>query len=238
MDDSTVTTAGSKMPSWCGIFSVWAHKKAGKDIGNWQMGKGVSAFGTIQQTTNPQAGDIGYIDQPFQHHCIIAKVEGSNVHSIDGNSGLYSEVKENVRPMSAYSGFFTAFGAGSAVHRKKIQRKGKGENATVPSTVEHSISSSKGKGESLPRNVQQSMGSAMGSDFSDIRVHTDHGASDMSDALDAQAFTHGKDIYFNKDKYNPANKDGQHLLAHELTHTIQQGASAAAENGATEWQCK
>ena len=44
--------------------------------------------------------------------------------------------------------------------------------------------------------------------------------------MDAQAFTHGKEIYFNKNKYNPASKDGQHLLAHELTHTIQQGASA------------
>ena len=182
-DDSTVTTAGAKLPSWCGIFSVWAHKKAGKDIGNWQIGKGVSAFGTIQQTTNPQAGDIGYIDQPYQHHCIIVKVEGSNVHSLDGNSGLYSEVKENVRPKSAYSGFFTAFGAGSVVQRNKIQRKGKGENATVPTTVEQSISSSKGKGESLPENVQQSMGSVMGADFSDVRVHTDQGAADMSKAI-------------------------------------------------------
>ena len=214
------------MPSWCGIFSVWAHKKAGKDIGTWQIGKGVSAFGTIQQTSSPQAGDIGYIDQPFQHHCIIVKVDGNNVHSVDGNSGLYSEVKENVRPMSAYSGFFTSYGAGSAVHRKKIQRKAKGESATVPTTVEQSINSSKGKGESLPANVRQSMGSAMGADFSDVRVHADQGAADMSKALDAQAFTHGKDIYFNRDKYNPSSKDGQHLLAHELTHTIQQGASS------------
>jgi hypothetical protein len=139
-DDSIVTTAGVKMPSWCGIFSVWAHKKAGKDIGTWQIGKGVSAFGTIQQTTSPQAGDIGYIDQPFQHHCIIVKVDGNNVHSIDGNSGLFSEVKENTRPLSAYTGFFTAFGAGSSVQKKsKLQRKGKGEASTAPSSVRFPI---------------------------------------------------------------------------------------------------
>jgi hypothetical protein len=225
-DDSIVTTAGVKMPSWCGIFSVWAHKKAGKDIGTWQIGKGVSAFGTIQQTTSPQAGDIGYIDQPYQHHCIIVKVDGNNVHSIDGNSGNYSEVKENIRPLSAYSGFFTAFGAGSSVQRKKIQRKGNAETATVPTPVEQSITSSKGKGDPLPGKVQHSMGSAMGADFSDVRIHADQKAADMSKALDAQAFTHGKDIYFNRDKYNTGTKDGQHLLAHELTHTIQQGAAA------------
>ncbi len=225
-DDSIVTTAGVKMPSWCGIFSVWAHKKAGKDIGTWQIGKGVSAFGTIQQTTNPQAGDIGYIDQPYQHHCIIVRVDGNNVISIDGNSGLYSEVKETTRPMSAYSGFFTAFAGGPGVQKKKIQRKAKSETGAVPTSVEQSIHASRGRGESLPANVQQAMGSAMGADFSDVRVHADVKAEEMSKALDAQAFTHGRDIYFNRDKYNPSNKEGQHLLAHELTHTIQQGASA------------
>jgi hypothetical protein len=229
-DDSVVQTAGAGLPSWCGIFTVWAHKKAGKDIGTWQIGKGVSAFGTIQQTTTPQAGDIGYIDQPYQHHCIVVRIDGNNVHSIDGNSGWYSEVKESIRPMSAYSGFFTAFGPGSSVQRKKIQRKGKGESASVPTTLEQSISSSKGKGESLPGNVQQSIGPVMGADFSDVRIHADQNAADMSNALDAQAFTYGKDIYFNKNKYNPASKDGQHLLAHELTHTIQQGASAQRKN--------
>ncbi|WP_439581599.1 eCIS core domain-containing protein [Dyadobacter bucti] len=226
-DDSVIQTAGVKMPSWCGIFSVWAHKRAGKDIGTWQIGKGVSAFGTLQQTSSPQPGDIGYIDQPYQHHCIIVKVDGNNVHSIDGNSGLYSEVKENTRPLSTYTGFFTAFGSGGAVQKKsKLQRKGKGEPATAPASVEQSISASKGKGAPLPGKLQSSMGSAMGADFSDVRIHHDHSSADMSNALNAQAFTHGKDIYFNRDKYNPASKDGQHLLAHELTHTIQQGASA------------
>jgi hypothetical protein len=225
-DDATVQTAGSKLPSWCGIFSVWAHKRAGKDIGNWQIGRGVSAFGTIQQTKNPQAGDIGYIDQPFQHHCIIVKVDGNNVISIDGNSGLYSEVKENTRPLSVYTGFFTAFGAGSSVQRKsKVQKKGNGEAATAPSSVEQTLSATRGKGDPLPGKLQQSMGTAMGSDFSNVRVHSDQVAADMSNALNAQAFTHGNDIYFNKGKYDPLSRDGQHLLAHELTHTVQQGSA-------------
>lgn len=225
-DDSTIQTAGAKLPSWCGIFSVWAHKRAGKDIGTWQIGKGVSAFGTIKQTTNPQPGDIGYIDQPFQHHCIIVKVDGNSVHSIDGNSGLFSEVIENIRPLSAYSGFFTAFQNGSTVQRKpKVQKKANGEGSTAPTSVEQSLASSQGKGDPLPDKVNRSMGSAMGADFSDVRIHDNHAAADMSNALNAQAFTHGKDIYFNRGKYDPESKSGQHLLAHELTHTVQQRGS-------------
>ncbi len=47
----------------------------------------------------------------------------------------------------------------------------------------------------------------------------------MSSALGAQAFTHGNDIYFNDGKYQPESSKGKHLLAHELTHTVQQGAA-------------
>ena len=47
----------------------------------------------------------------------------------------------------------------------------------------------------------------------------------MNQDLNAQAFTHGSDIYFNKGKYDTGSKDGQKLLAHELTHTIQQNGS-------------
>ncbi len=226
-DDTIIQTAGAQMPSWCGIFSVWAHKKAGKDIGNWQMGKGVSAFGTLQQTMDPLPGDIGYIDKKYQHHCIVVKVEGDTVYSIDGNSGLYSEVKENSRPRSKFSGFFTAFNGGSMV-----QRKEEGAAAVQPS-IEDKLSSTKGSGTALPEPVQHSMGAAIGADFSNVKIHTDSNAVEMSNDLNAQAFTHGSDIYFNRGKYDPDSTGGQHLLAHELTHTVQQGAAGTASANAT-----
>ncbi|HMH34100.1 MAG TPA: DUF4157 domain-containing protein, partial [Puia sp.] len=107
-----------------------------------------------------------------------------------------------------------------------VQRKTNSTASTAPSSVENSLSSGRGKGNPLPENIQHSMGSAMGADLSGVRIHQDQSAADMSSALEAQAFTHGRDIYFNQGKYNPSSKDGQHLLAHELTHTVQQGASA------------
>jgi hypothetical protein len=65
----------------------------------------------------------------------------------------------------------------------------------------------------------------MGADFSQVKIHTGEEAAGMSNALNAQAFTVGNDIYFNSGKYNPASDKGKHLLAHELTHTIQQSGS-------------
>src|SRR5207245_9605637 len=66
------------------------------------------------------------------------------------------------------------------------------------------------------------MESGFGTDFSDVRVHTDTRADESADALAANTYTTGRDIYFAAGKYAPSSRDGQHLLAHELTHTVQQ----------------
>ena len=84
-----------------------------------------------------------------------------------------------------------------------------------------------GKGKPMPEPLKQSMGAAIGADFSGVNVHTDDHATAMNNALGAQAFTHGNDIYFNQGKYDPGSNQGQHLLAHELTHVVQQGQAPA-----------
>ena len=66
------------------------------------------------------------------------------------------------------------------------------------------------------------MSNAFNSDFSDVNIHTSPVAQQMNHELGAQAFTYGKDIYFNQGKYSPESRSGKHLLAHELTHTLQQ----------------
>ena len=91
--------------------------------------------------------------------------------------------------------------------------------------VENSLQASKGGGSAMSKDTQQEMGSGFGADFSNVKIHTDSKAVQMNKDLGAQAFTHGSDVYFNEGKYNPESKSGKHLLAHELTHTVQQGAS-------------
>lgn len=77
-------------------------------------------------------------------------------------------------------------------------------------------------GQKMDGQTRSEMESGFGADFSRVNIHNDSEAAQMSQEIGAQAFTHGNDVYFNKGKYNPNSKEGKHLLAHELTHTIQQ----------------
>jgi Domain of unknown function (DUF4157)/LysM domain len=104
----------------------------------------------------------------------------------------------------------------------EIQRKGSGEMTASPS-VESRLSATKGGGNPLPESTRTHMESAIGADFSNVRVHTGGEAVQLSQDLSAHAFTHGSDVYFNSGKFSPNTDSGRHLLAHELTHTVQQG---------------
>ncbi len=84
------------------------------------------------------------------------------------------------------------------------------------------LSHSKGSGTSMPRTVGEELGNKIGADFGNVKIHTDNTAVQMNNELNAHAFTYGNDIYFNKGKYNPVSAGGKHLLAHELTHVVQQ----------------
>lgn len=66
--------------------------------------------------------------------------------------------------------------------------------------------------------------SRIGHDFRRVRVHTDLHAIEMANALNAEAFTTGTHIYLNQGRYNPESRSGKRLLAHELTHVVQQSA--------------
>jgi hypothetical protein len=100
-----------------------------------------------------------------------------------------------------------------------------GNTESSTSHFESSLSSSKGSGFPIADSTRAFMESQFEMDFSGVRLHTDSQAVQMSEQINAQAFTHGNDIYFNRGKYNPDTSEGRHLLAHELTHTVQQGAS-------------
>ena len=72
---------------------------------------------------------------------------------------------------------------------------------------------------------------ALGADLSGVRVHTGTEAAAMSSSFSAQAFTRGRDIYFASGRYAPGDAQGQHLLAHELAHVVQQGATGSSAAG-------
>ena len=97
------------------------------------------------------------------------------------------------------------------------------KTSKTSSSLESKLKNSKTNGGLMDSNTRQVMENGFSADFSNVKIHTDALAVEMNKELGAQAFTHGNDIYFNEGKYDPSSAGGKHLLAHELTHTIQQG---------------
>jgi|GEM_PF-1254729 len=83
-----------------------------------------------------------------------------------------------------------------------------------------------GKGTALPPQAQEFFGERMGQDFSNVKIHTGAEAAQSATAINAQAYTYENHIVFNEGKYNTQSAEGKHLLAHELTHVVQQGNGA------------
>ena len=113
---------------------------------------------------------------------------------------------------------------------KEVQAKAEGNaiSGNTHSTAKRA-SHSAGKGEPLSGSAKLPMESAFQSSFDDVKIHTDDEASEMSEDLQAQAFTFGQDIYFKKGKYKPGTIEGDGLLAHELAHTLQQKDSTTTD---------
>lgn len=100
-------------------------------------------------------------------------------------------------------------------------RQGEGE-ADVTPAVEQTIQSARGGGQPLDSTVRAQMEPAFGANFGGVRVHTNQQADSLNHALSARAFTTGQDIFFKQGEYRPGTSGGRELLAHELTHVVQQ----------------
>lgn len=112
---------------------------------------------------------------------------------------------------------------------KPVQRQVSAEGGEVDDDVESTISSASGRGQDLPNDVKSSMEGSFGADFSDVKVHTGKEADDLNNSMSARAFTTGSDIFFRSGDYNPGSKGGKELIAHELTHVVQQGAAGGLQ---------
>jgi hypothetical protein len=103
----------------------------------------------------------------------------------------------------------------------RLARKSEGAMQLTPE-VEETIHRSRGGGRSLDGQVRTQMESSIGADFSGVRIHTDPEADSLSRSVNARAFTVGRDVYFRQGAYEPGSSSGRELLAHELTHVVQQ----------------
>lgn len=108
-----------------------------------------------------------------------------------------------------------------------LARETEGDANVAPSAVQLAIESARGGGQALDGAVQKQMGEAFNADFNGVRVHTGAEANALNRSLNARAFTTGRDIFFRHGEYNPGSSSGRLLLAHELTHVMQQSPGRA-----------
>ncbi|MDX8391068.1 MAG: DUF4157 domain-containing protein [Mariprofundaceae bacterium] len=103
-----------------------------------------------------------------------------------------------------------------------LQAKGTPE---LSDDAEQKIQQMRGQDDPLPKGVRQETENKIGADFSTVRIHNNSAANDINKQINARAFTLGNDIYFASGEYSPTTASGKKLLAHELTHVVQQSSA-------------
>src|SRR5262245_37241225 len=146
------------------------------------------------------------------------------LHRVTG--GRFAEAAHALLPMQRVYG-------NRYVQRVLAIGRQAGDAAAVTPDVEAAIDRSRHGGHALDGETLRTMESAFGSDFGDVRIHTDATSDALNRALSASACTSGPDIFFRQGAYDPGTRGGRELLAHELTHVVQQGAATAVSDHAS-----
>lgn len=112
----------------------------------------------------------------------------------------------------------------SGIVQPKLTTGQPNDKYELTSDIESGINSLKGGGEPLPESIRSFFELRFGTDLSQVRVHNNANSDRLNNSLNARAFTAGKDILFARNEYRPWSNEGRSLIAHELTHAIQQSS--------------
>lgn len=133
---------------------------------------------------------------------VVGRMETNESHAVQRRSGAGIEEEVQATPL--------------------VQRQTIAGESSVGAQQEASIQSARGGGQPVAESVRVPVEQTMGVNLSGVRVHDNAEADTLNRSLNARAFTTGPDIFFKSGEYNPASTEGQRLLAHELTHVVQQ----------------
>ena len=137
---------------------------------------------------------------------------------------LKEEEKDRLPRRKMESPYVARFAGALRRKEEPVQRKGEGE-PNVAANVAAEIQASTGSGSPLPLSVRRFMEPRFRADFSGVRVHTGDKSARLNRQLNARAFAVGNQVFFGRGHFQPETTAGKELIAHELTHTVQQGAA-------------
>ena len=156
---------------------------------------------------------------PDQHKSPVATQQ--TPQGLMSGQGQLEQGFESSPPLHRYLGnsYVQSLAGAGSVARQEL----------APPPIVHEVLRSPGQPLDLPtRSVMESL---FGADFSQVRIHTDTRAAESARALQARAYTLGRDIVFGSGQYQPYTSKGRQLLAHELVHTVQQSGTPKAVPG-------
>lgn len=165
-------------------------------------------------------GDLNFLNSNKPSPPIITALQGKSVPSEKEENESSNEGEIQRKPKFLLS--HQTYSDNDMVISTEMSKNDLSTQTSLSNETANRLYATKGSGEPLPNNAKSEMEAGFGSDFSNVRIHTDTSSTNLSRSLNAMAFTHGSDIYFNSSKFETQSHEGKKLLAHELTHVIQQ----------------
>lgn len=184
--------------------------------------------------------EFGKADDPLEREADTVAERVISKNTLPENASFYSRAQDYRLQRQPEEKKVQREEEKETVQRKReeegmVQQKseGSGKGSTSSASFSAQLSGAKGGGVPLSGNARANMEQGFGTDFGEVRIHTGATAQNLSSAIGAKAFTHGRDIFFNEGRFSPGSPEGDRLLAHELTHTMQQGAVAGSRVSAS-----
>ena len=159
----------------------------------------------------------------------LEQVENDRAKPVTHSSSTSEQTRQTNRSEHVLTSLQRRVG-NRAVQRMLAQRRAAGPTELDDETISR-INRERSGGQPLDRSAGERMTNATGQDFSQVKVHTSPESDALNQELGAKAFTTGADVFFSEGAYQPNNSGGQELIAHELTHVVQQSTGAASSTG-------
>lgn len=180
-----------------------------RNAGNLRVNQLIQAKLTVGAAHDPLEHEADRVaDQVVRGATDVASKKSAGAQQVHRNTVDEDELMTKRNPSTgSEQGMLNAFDAGADFEQQLSQTGG---------------------GKPLDRKTRSEMEAGIGSDFSQVRIYTNAQASQLNRSISARAFTRGSDVFFAYGQYNPSSTAGKHLLAHELTHVVQQGGASQA----------
>ena len=201
----------------------------------------MSTFAARENTTDKSqplsnSPNVGLL---LQHKCAFGVPKSSLISEYEGKTRLQAKLTigasndpleqeaDQVADQVLAAPIHSAV-SGAAPSIQRFTGQSTGDAGTAPASVDRVLS---GSGSPLDPAIQQDMGQRFGHDFSQVRVHTDSAAEQSAQDVNAHAYTVGHNIVFGAGGFAPGSHEGRKLIAHELTHVVQQTGAAGTHAG-------